>query len=727
MYTSHFGFQNYPFGATPNANSFVSSETLHDVLNDVRFCIESGQGIAVVTGDAGVGKTTLCHKLAEELGSAYTSIILPNSNYSDRTALLQSILFELGRKYVRLGQQELRLELVSALRGLNRQGDHVVLLADEAETLSVDLLNELRTMASLTKDGQPLVRLVLSGQLALEEMLLKPGLAALNQRIRCQTWIPTMNHAESHDYIATQIRNAGQSVTNIFSDDALTLIVKASNGIPRCVNQLCNESLRMAFLAGEQQVSFESTRAALDELVQLPLQWNDPQGDRVTLSESTTQQETETTSSFVQSDDGQSAVFEIGAKEVSPTDSADEVEESQQTYVDSDEECETVSFAELQDDDFGSESETIEYSAADSSDTDSVQLDFSEDEVEEEEFPTAQTEDEYVASQSDDESEIYAIGSVANTDTVDEPQSVDMTPVAVIDNELRLADNDEDLEEIEAYQEVGADGFHEEVVFDRYAYIDAGRSNFIVDNDDVFDQFEDADSFEVDESNMVASYVSDELDIESVGFADEVEVAPTTVACEEDLVVCEQDADLLETNEQTDNFVDSVDEADTMLMDTVNESVTNDDASELVAFIDSDEEDCDTQDTVFEAMETDSELNEECDADEFEFPETVAITSQSDAESDAPLQLDEVDSNEEVSVAMSMDSDEADGELSVDEHDDEMQDDGEPMVAVIPNDEIYDVVEPAHSDADELHNRKYSNLFSRLKRLQQRQQKLDAS
>ena len=239
-------------------------------------CAQSGQGVGILTAAAGTGKTLLCRKLIGELRKSFATVFLANSNFLTRRSLLQSILYELDHPYIHMAEQELRLELMTAVKAIRNQKQAVVLIVDEAHLLDERLLEELRTITNLVEESEPLVRVLLSGQLLLDEKLANRALEALNQRIRCQVTLEPLTRDESVDYIAQRLKWAGADVSSILTADALQLICYASDGLPRCLNQLCDHSLLLGYVAEEKPVGEVIVRKALDDLKQLPLHWNVP-------------------------------------------------------------------------------------------------------------------------------------------------------------------------------------------------------------------------------------------------------------------------------------------------------------------------------------------------------------------------------------------------------------------------------------------------------------------
>ncbi len=281
MYEPFFGMERRPFSATPDPGCFFSSSELQTVLEELTVCVERGQGIGILTAAAGIGKTLLCQHLAaslrqrDEAKPQFECVYLANSNFPTRRSLLQAILFEMGDEYSRRDEPELRIDLRSRLLSLRPQREALVLIVDEAHLFADELLEELRTLSDLADDGSSLVRIVLSGQHELEERLTDRAFDALNQRISKHVYAESFTHSESVDYIQHRLDWSGCDIESVFSEEALGVIARASGGVPRCLNQLCDHSLLLAFASDQKPVSESTVREALEDLKQLPLHWND--------------------------------------------------------------------------------------------------------------------------------------------------------------------------------------------------------------------------------------------------------------------------------------------------------------------------------------------------------------------------------------------------------------------------------------------------------------------
>ena len=276
MYETHFGLLRRPFFATPDPDCFVPFESADNALVGLRLCIEGSKGFGILSAPAGTGKTLLCRKLIVDLRDRFATVFLANSNFPTRRSLLQAILYELGHPYMRMAEQELRLEMKTAAMEIRPEKEAVLLVVDEAHLLGNQLLDELRTAANIDLDGTPLIHVVLSGQLELEEQLIDPDLAALNQRVGCQVTLESMTREESAMYVAHRLQWAGADLEDVIQHEAMSVIPHAADGLPRCLNQLCDHSLLLSYVADERPVSEATVREALEDLKQLPLHWNEP-------------------------------------------------------------------------------------------------------------------------------------------------------------------------------------------------------------------------------------------------------------------------------------------------------------------------------------------------------------------------------------------------------------------------------------------------------------------
>lgn len=277
MYESFFGLRKRPYAAAPDAEILVETPAVTDAVCRLDRCVRQGRGIGLLTAAAGIGKTHLCHCLARRWSSYFQAVLLPNAGFPTRRGLLQSVLAELGQPYQRLGETELRLELTAVARAARAKAKGIVLLFDEAHRHSGRILEEIRLIANLAENGEPLVRVVLAGQMDLEERLAEPAFAGLNERVGELVTLPRLTAEESRRYLRDRAAFAGGAVDELFTAAATEIIVQACGGVPRCLNQLADHGLLLGYVAERRPVDESLVREALDDLKRLPLHWHDPQ------------------------------------------------------------------------------------------------------------------------------------------------------------------------------------------------------------------------------------------------------------------------------------------------------------------------------------------------------------------------------------------------------------------------------------------------------------------
>jgi type II secretory pathway predicted ATPase ExeA len=274
MYEAFFHFQGRPFLAAPRVDRYVPADAFEAARQALARCIQRAEGAGLLVGPAGTGKTLLLEMLAGQFRESYAVALLSDVHLGTRRALLQAILFQLNLPYRGLDEGELRLLLLDHL-GANRDGRCLLLLVDEAHTLPMRLLEEVRMITNLAHQGLPRVRLVLAGSAALEERLANPKLASLAQRITARCYLQSLAAMETDTYIRKQIAAVGGNPDAIFSDDARRAVYQATDGVPRLINQLCDHALVMAFAGGRTRLEAAGIQEAWSDLQQLPTPWNE--------------------------------------------------------------------------------------------------------------------------------------------------------------------------------------------------------------------------------------------------------------------------------------------------------------------------------------------------------------------------------------------------------------------------------------------------------------------
>jgi len=260
------GFLESPFSLTPDTEYFFHGNRHREALNHLRFGISS-EGLTLLTGEVGLGKTLLCryvlHHPPEGVRLAY--LLNPDQSYGD---LLVSIIHDLtGVIHAGHGIGALQRELMQILLQFAGNGERVALLVDEAHRLSTNVLEGLRLLSNLDTEKEKLLCLLFVGQPELERTLNKQVLRPLAQRISVRYRLNPLNLQETRQYILHRIR-IGSRIQPPFQPNVAvtTLVYLLTRGVPRRINQLCDRALLAAYVAGWPMVSSRMIWKAAKEI-----------------------------------------------------------------------------------------------------------------------------------------------------------------------------------------------------------------------------------------------------------------------------------------------------------------------------------------------------------------------------------------------------------------------------------------------------------------------------
>ena len=254
MYTEFYGLKELPFALTPDPRYIYFTPSHTEVMANLHYGIESGRGLIVVTGEVGTGKTTMLRWVMQRLDRTVLVAYIFNPRLSAPEFYQHlAALFDIRNWETK---SDLLIELGKVLDSRDSRGLRTVLIVDEAHGLSPAVLEEVRLLCNFESDTAKKLQIVLTGQPELREVLNYPDLRQLKQRVslRCEiTALP--NVEETAHYINSRLKIAGAQRTNIFSPGAIDYVFRCSEGIPRNINNLCDNALLHGFAVSESVIS----------------------------------------------------------------------------------------------------------------------------------------------------------------------------------------------------------------------------------------------------------------------------------------------------------------------------------------------------------------------------------------------------------------------------------------------------------------------------------------
>ena len=260
MYQEFYGVGERPFDLSSNLKYLLMTPKHQEALSNLAYGISSGNGITLLLGEAGTGKTTLLRKaVAAQTGCPVPHLpvrwaYLTNPRLSS-SELLESLshAFQVDPPFAGSKSRFLRA-LEQNLLESHQKGILSVLVADEAQSLPDDLLEEVRLLANIETDTEKLLRVVLAGQPALGDRLNEAGFRQLKQRIGLRCSLLPLDLRETAIYIAHRISLAGGDPARVFSREAVIAVYELSRGIPRTINVVCENALLTGYAADEKPI-----------------------------------------------------------------------------------------------------------------------------------------------------------------------------------------------------------------------------------------------------------------------------------------------------------------------------------------------------------------------------------------------------------------------------------------------------------------------------------------
>jgi general secretion pathway protein A len=269
MYQEFFGLEDTPFTLTPDPRFLVFTPSYNEVLASLYYGLENAKGLIVLTGEVGTGKTTALRWILRRLDSSVLAAYIFNPRLSV-DEFYHHVSQMVGIKDW-ANKAELLSEMGKILEERNRRGLRTVLIIDEAHELSDFVLEEIRLLMNFESDNSKHLQIVLTGQPELRDKLNQPNLRQLKQRVALRCKMHTLpNVDEVERYITERLLIAGSDQPNIFTPGAIDFIFQCSEGIPRLINNLCDNALLAAYAAGDNIIGRAVVEEVADNLDLLP-------------------------------------------------------------------------------------------------------------------------------------------------------------------------------------------------------------------------------------------------------------------------------------------------------------------------------------------------------------------------------------------------------------------------------------------------------------------------
>jgi type II secretory pathway predicted ATPase ExeA len=266
MYKKFFGLHSNPFNVNPDPRFLFATPHTEEALSCLIYGIQARKGFVLLTGEVGTGKTTLLNKLMEWLRQQRVSTAFIFNSRMNVPEFLDYMMADFGIPCESESKSQILQRLNHWLLERYRAGETAVLIVDEAQNLSDDLLEEIRLMTNLETASEKLLQIVLVGQPELEQKLRQPNLRQLRQRVMLRAKTQPLTRAQMDAYITQRLSVAGAAQANLFEPEARSLIHHYSGGIPRIINLICEHCLVHAFAEAQTIVKAEVVESVARDL-----------------------------------------------------------------------------------------------------------------------------------------------------------------------------------------------------------------------------------------------------------------------------------------------------------------------------------------------------------------------------------------------------------------------------------------------------------------------------
>jgi general secretion pathway protein A len=269
MYHEHYGLARSPFETTPDPAFLVLSEAHAEGLATLAYAVRSRKGFVLLTGEVGTGKTTLLHALLSQLDRDTLAAFIFNPRL-EPLDFFRMMLEELGIEEACGTKAEYLLALNRFLIDRLERDLPTLLIVDEAQNLSPEMLEEIRLLSNLETPTSKLLQIMLVGQSELADLLARPELRQLRQRIVLRHRLRPFTEEESSHYVEERLRLAGYTGKGLFTNAALRELFQVTGGVPRLINVVCDGALLLGFGRDRATLDADAIREVARDLALLP-------------------------------------------------------------------------------------------------------------------------------------------------------------------------------------------------------------------------------------------------------------------------------------------------------------------------------------------------------------------------------------------------------------------------------------------------------------------------